>query len=388
MEIVSSEQELRGKISTHGLVVGTAIGQRGPIGPVGPRGEKGDAFTYSDFTEEQLALLKGEKGERGDIGERGPEGPVGPSGERGPQGTPGIVAQTDEPTDESIVVWVDTDEDGPVIDAGRDTIESISVNGTTQEIVNRNVNITVPTKLSQLENDIGGGGSSEIPETLYALGADYAEYFEWEDGNPSNEDRRCLFVSIVNGTKKIRKAMVGDDILGITSIDASVIGNALHKDKPAYSAVGMMGVMRVKDNGMCQVGDYVIPGDNGLAIPSTNNVGYKVTARYNTSLIEVLLAHDAEIISRVKSDIEILEREKASIQDMTEYMEEHKEELRGPAGPEGPQGEQGPQGEKGNDGNSPIRGTDYWTEEDITAIETYCSDYIDTQITQAIGGAY
>ena len=351
MEIVSSEQELRGKISTYGLVVGTAIGQRGPIGPQGPQG-----------------LI-------------GPQGPIGP------QGIPGIVAQANEPTDENVVVWVDTDEEGPVIDVGRDTIESISVNGTTQEIVNRNVNITVPTKLSQLENDIGED-DSEIPETLYALGADYAEYFEWEDGNPSREDRRCLFVSIVSGTKKIRKAMVGDDILGITSIDASVIGNAAYKDIPTYSAVGMMGVMKVKDNGMCQIGDYVIPGDNGLAIPSTNNVGYKVTARHSEELIEVLLAHDAEIISRVKADIETLENEKASIQDMTEYIEEHKEELRGPEGQEGPQGEQGPQGNKGADGNSPIRGTDYWTEEDITAIETYCSDYIDTQITQAIGGAY
>ena len=148
-----------------------------------------------------------------------------------------------------------------------------------------------------------GKGEDGIPDTLYANGADYAECFEWEDGNPENEDRRSLFVSIVNGTRKIRKAMAGDDILGITSIDASVVGNAAYKDNSAYSVVGMVGVIRVKDNGQCVVGDYVIPGDNGIAIPSTNDAGYKVTARHSDNLIEVLLAHDAEMISRIKDDI-------------------------------------------------------------------------------------
>ena len=147
---------------------------------------------------------------------------------------------------------------------------------------------------------------ASTPETLYATGADYAECFEWEDGNPNNEDRRSLFVSIVSGTRKIRKAMTGDDILGITSIDASVVGNAAYKDDSAYSVVGMVGVIRVKDNGQCQVGDYVIPGDNGLAIPSTNDAGYKVTARHSDNLIEVLLAHDAEMISRIQNEIDNL----------------------------------------------------------------------------------
>ena len=40
----------------------------------------------------------------------------------------------------------------------------------------------------------------------------------------------------------------------------------------------------------------------------------------------------------------------------------------GPAGPKGPQGETGPQGPAGADGHTPIRGTDYWTIEDQTAI--------------------
>lgn len=48
----------------------------------------------------------------------------------------------------------------------------------------------------------------------------------------------------------------------------------------------------------------------------------------------------------------------------------------------------GTNGIDGQDGYTPVRGTDYWTSSDIATIESYCDDYIDTHITQAIGGAY
>ncbi len=38
-------------------------------GPKGNKGDKGNPFVYSDFTDEQLALLKGAKGDKGDTGE-------------------------------------------------------------------------------------------------------------------------------------------------------------------------------------------------------------------------------------------------------------------------------------------------------------------------------
>lgn len=37
-------------------------------------------------------------------------------------------------------------------------------------------------------------------------------------------------------------------------------------------------------------------------------------------------------------------------------------------------------GAPGVDGDTPVRGTDYWTAEDIAAIEAHCEDYIDTEI--------
>ena len=54
--------------------------------------------------------------------------------------------------------------------------------------------------------------------------ADYAEMFEWEDGNPDNEDRVGYFVVLHSG--KIQKATPNDKlIIGIVSSMPGVIGN-------------------------------------------------------------------------------------------------------------------------------------------------------------------
>lgn len=55
-------------------------------------------------------------------------------------------------------------------------------------------------------------------------GADYAELFEWQDGNPENEDRVGLFVTLDG--EKIRLANADDTfILGVISGNPSVIGD-------------------------------------------------------------------------------------------------------------------------------------------------------------------
>lgn len=51
----------------------------------------------------------------------------------------------------------------------------------------------------------------------------------------------------------------------------------------------------------------------------------------------------------------------------------------GPKGNTGNTGKTGDQGPKGADGVTPVRGTDYWTAEDIQAIH----DYIDSKINEA-----
>ena len=58
--------------------------------------------------------------------------------------------------------------------------------------------------------------------------ADYAEYFEWADGNPDNEDRRGYSV-VLTPDGKMRIATSEDDtadFLGIVSVEAAVVGDS------------------------------------------------------------------------------------------------------------------------------------------------------------------
>lgn len=55
--------------------------------------------------------------------------------------------------------------------------------------------------------------------------------------------------------------------------------------------------------------------------------------------------------------------------------------IQGPPGEPGSDGEKGEQGEPGEPGYTPVRGTDYWTEEDIAEIKSYVDEAI-------LGGAW
>jgi hypothetical protein len=61
--------------------------------------------------------------------------------------------------------------------------------------------------------------------TMYQnYGLDYAEYFEWFDGNPDGEDRIGYSVSLVENTNKIKKCEPGEIPLGVVSGTSSVVG--------------------------------------------------------------------------------------------------------------------------------------------------------------------
>ncbi|NRB00777.1 MAG: hypothetical protein HRU32_13325 [Rhodobacteraceae bacterium] len=76
---------------------------------------------------------------------------------------------------------------------------------------------------SDREFRLRGDGNGFCDGSWTGGGADYAEYFEWADGNPSGEDRRGWSVKLVNG--KLEKANNGDDILGVVSANPSVVGD-------------------------------------------------------------------------------------------------------------------------------------------------------------------
>jgi len=69
-------------------------------------------------------------------------------------------------------------------------------------------------------NPVNAGG---VADFWSASGADYAEYFEWVDGNTGDEDRRGLFVGI--NKDKIEIASTTSDVIGVISTNPSVVAD-------------------------------------------------------------------------------------------------------------------------------------------------------------------
>lgn len=179
-------------------------------------------------------------------------------------------------------------------------------------------------------------------KTFAANSADYAEFFEWEDGNPNNEDRRGLFVTLGNN-EKIKLANENDDIIGVVSAQPCLVGDAYsdnwqgmylkdvfgvplkqtvhyeaeyrdgeivheaydseeyvlnpdydpeqeyvpREERPEWSPIGLVGKLIVVDDGTCVAGGYCMPKDAGIA---TNvEYGYKVLSRIDDTHIKILI---------------------------------------------------------------------------------------------------
>lgn len=67
-----------------------------------------------------------------------------------------------------------------------------------------------------------GEGDGFWDGTVNGGPADYAEYFEWNDGNVSNEDRVGYFVSLINGKIEIGNT----NIVGVVSSVPAVVGDS------------------------------------------------------------------------------------------------------------------------------------------------------------------
>jgi hypothetical protein len=179
-------------------------------------------------------------------------------------------------------------------------------------------------------------------QTTITAGADYAEFFEWQDANPNSEDRRGYFVTLDGENIKI--ATPDDYILGIVSGMPCVIGNGdedwrgryildefgafiteefeyeteiinketgeittvtktgtrykenpdydptlpyiQRENRPEWDAVGMMGVLSVRDDGTCQVNGFCKVAEGGIATASES--GYRVIKRINENIVKVV----------------------------------------------------------------------------------------------------
>lgn len=178
-----------------------------------------------------------------------------------------------------------------------------------------------------------------------ASGADYAELFEWQDGNPDSEDRAGLFVTLDG--ERIRVAGPDDDyILGIVSATPSVVGDVyddqwqgmevrdvfgrtvmemrdipadigpdgeeitparrelapkLNPDydhtikyqprtqRPEWAAVGLLGKLVAVDDGSCQVNGWATVGKGGKATASAARTKYRVMARLDDTHVRLMI---------------------------------------------------------------------------------------------------
>ena len=183
-------------------------------------------------------------------------------------------------------------------------------------------------------------------KTYATSGADYAEMFEWKDGNPYNEDRVGKFVTL-DGDKIVIANDKDDYILGIVSGNASIIGDVYddewqgafetdiygrplytqefvppvvdpitgevidkgHYDstlkpnpawdpdkpyiprtqRPEWDAIGMIGKIVCIDDGTAEINSYVKCNADGIATASEERTKYRVMSRLDDTHIRIMI---------------------------------------------------------------------------------------------------
>ena len=194
-------------------------------------------------------------------------------------------------------------------------------------------------------------GNASYAGTVKSNGADYAEFFEWLDGNPNNEDRVGYLVALDG--EKIRFTNPEDEILGIISANPAILGDNYEwnwngkyltdefgrilydkveefidipkvdeetgetivekkssgffdhprinpdydpdqeyinrRDRSEWAMVGMLGKLFVRDDGTAQINGYVSAGEGGIATASTEKTNMRVLSRVNDHIVKVLL---------------------------------------------------------------------------------------------------
>ena len=193
---------------------------------------------------------------------------------------------------------------------------------------------------------VTGTGAVIAKAAYQSTGADYAEWQEWLDGNPENEDRRGYFV-VFDGDK-IRKATSSDrDVDGVISANPCVIGNndegwrgqflmdefgdyiyeevevereekdlvsgetkiikelittykvnpeydpfmeyVYRKDRKEWDCVGFLGMLVARSDGTCKVNGRCKPNDDGIATPSDDGNGFKILDVMDNNLVKILV---------------------------------------------------------------------------------------------------
>lgn len=140
---------------------------------------------------------------------------------------------------------------------------------------------------------VSSAGAGWFASTVSSTGADYAELFEWLDGNPDAEDRIGLAVTLEG--EKIRMANADDDILGIISGTAMVLGdNAMWEWKDKYLTDNYGRIIYDEPvEEFVEYTDYVDPVDPSTWVKAKESAGYHAYPKMNPDYDP-----DAEYINR------------------------------------------------------------------------------------------
>jgi len=87
--------------------------------------------------------------------------------------------------------------------------------------------LTYSGDFADLQHNLRGDGNAYADGSWNGGGADYAEYFEWKDGNSSDEDRVGISVKL-DGDKIVVSSDSdnGSDIIGVISANPSITGDS------------------------------------------------------------------------------------------------------------------------------------------------------------------
>lgn len=149
--------------------------------------------------------------------------------------------------------------------------------------------------------------------TVTSQNADYAEIEEWADGNAGDEDRIGYFVAVDTSSAgtTIVKATSTADVRGVTVSAPAFSGNCASSKYDAetgellkqYDYVAVMGLVSVIDNGTCTINGRCMPSDDGTAVPSSNNLGYQVIDRIDSTHVLIAVEPGVDMIQRIKTDV-------------------------------------------------------------------------------------
>lgn len=128
---------------------------------------------------------------------------------------------------------------------------------------------------------VSSAGNGWFAGTVTSTGADYAECFEWADGNPDAEDRIGMVVTLDG--EKIRPAVAGDDVLGIITGTAMVLGdNAAYEWKNKYVTDDYGRIVYDEPvEEFVEYTDYVDPQDASTWVTVRESTGFHIYPKMN-----------------------------------------------------------------------------------------------------------